>query len=228
MAVVGWILLGLLMLVVLVLILPVGIKIEYLQTWQIRIKLFGLIPIMTLSGDDADKKTDKSETTIIPPSDKEDEEDKPSLKEQFKIFYKQEGVKGVFTLFKALVGIAKGALRRVAHSVVIGRLQLCMTVGGERADQIADRYGQMCSAVYPLVTALSAVIRVRKSQVRVQPDFLSEGTDVRFRMTMYIFPLGVVWAGLVALVKVLGVWSGVTKAVESAPESSANSETKKT
>ena len=228
MAVVGWILLGILALILLVLILPVGIRVEYLQTWQIHIRLFGVIPVMTLSGDDPKNRPETTDVTVTPPpSEKEEKDYKLTMKEQFKLFYKQEGVKGVFTLFKALLGITKGAFRRVAHSLVISRLQLCMTVGGGQADKAAERYGQMCSIVFPLVTALSSEIHMRKPQVRIQPDFLSENVNVRFCMTVYIFPLGIVWAGLVALVKLIGVWSGVTKVAQAASEGSSDPESKK-
>jgi len=233
MAVVGWILLGLLMLIVVILILPVGVSIEYLQTWQIRIKLFGFIPILTLPGDDSESKPEKPQPTVTPPPSekeekKDEEEDKPTLKEQLKGFYKQEGIKGVFSLLKALLDLATGTLRRVAHSMVISKLQLCVDVGGDQADKTAKRYAQMCSIVFPLVTTLSSAICMRKPQVRVQPDFLSESMSVRLRMNIFIFPLGILWAGLVALIKAIGVWMRVTKAAEAAAEKTTDSETNKT
>ena len=226
MAIVGWILLSLLLLIVIILILPIGIRIEYLQTWKIKIKLFGVIPVYSLSGDQP-PKTPKPTPAVQPPPD-DRKKDEPSLKEQFKTFYKEEGIKGVFTLLKALTGIAKSALSRVAHSMMINRLQLYVRVGGEEAHAVAKRYGQLCAALFPTVTLLSSSIRMRKPLVRVDPDFLHDGTDVRVRMTVYILPIGVVWAGLAALIKLIGVWSGVTKTVQNATDNTNTDESQKT
>ncbi len=214
MAVIGWVLLSLLFIILLLLILPHGVTIEYIDTWRLRVLLFGVIPVWSKSGDQ--KKTfseSAEEASTSPPktAEKSSKKDKPSLVEELKNLHKQEGLSGILSLFGSILRIAKDFLGRFAHSITIRDLQLCVRIGCAEADKTAIRYGEICSVLFPLLSALASQVHMRHKIVRVQPDFVEEGIDVRMRMKLLLYPMGILAAAVVAFVKLIGVWLKSTK-----------------
>jgi len=220
-AVIGWILLGVLALLLLVLFTPHGARIEYTDTWRVKVLIFGYIPVFSMSGDDAPKhkkekpvkETEEPKSEEPQPNADEKKEDKPSLIDEIKALYKEEGVKGVLSFFGGLLKIVTGTLCRITRYITIRKLELQMRVGGKTADEIAVQYGRICAALFPTLSALSLAIRFRKTAVHVQPDFLSDGTDVKLRTTIWVWPFGIVWAALCAFVKLILAWIKLPKAV---------------
>lgn len=98
------------------------------------------------------------------------------------------------------------ALSKFVRCVSVRRLSLCVRVGGKEADAVAKTYGQLTSVLYPILTALSQVITVRRKQVHIIPDFLIGQIEVKMRMIVWVFPLGVLAAALTALVKAVLLW----------------------
>lgn len=219
-AVIGWILLGILVLLLLILFTPHGAKIEYTDTWRIKVLVFGYIPVLSMSGDSPPKHKKEKPKEEAPPKPEEapqteetKSKDKPSIVDEIKALYKEEGVKGVLSFFGGLLKIVTGALCRITRFITIRKLELQMRVGGKAADETAVQYGRICAALFPTLSALSQVIRFRETAVHVQPDFLYDGTDVKLRTTIWVWPFGIVWAALCAFVKLIMAWIKLPKAM---------------
>lgn len=229
-SVIGWILLAILILLLLVLFLPIGARILYTETWKVQVLLFGFIPILSFSGDQLPDKPKKEKPPAKPAAasskeetpDNKPSDDKPSVVDEFKAFHKQEGIRGVIAFFKQLLGIVTGAFRRIARFITIRELVLSVRVGGDIADATAVRYGQICAALFPTLSALSYAIRFRRRSVCIRPDFTSDKLEVRLRAVIWVWPFGLVYAALVALAKFIMSWTKVTKA---SSDASANTQT---
>lgn len=205
MAIVGWILLALVGLVVLVLIVPVRVQTAFVGTWQCRVWLFGCIPVFTLKPP-AEKTAGVSAKEEKTAKAASSEKDKPSILQELKALYREEGVSGVLTFFGQLLRIVGKLFRGVARAVKVRRLELCVRVGGEEADDIAVNVGRVNAALYPTLTALSHVLHIRRKNVRVIADFTREDSAVTMRMTVWVWPFLVVGAALGALCRLVVAW----------------------
>lgn len=204
MAIVGWILLSILALILLLLVLPVRIRVEYLGEWNGRIYLFGCIPVFSFPV--KKKPTPAKAPASEQPSAAKEEKPKPSVLDELKALYRQDGVWGVVDFFQQLLAILVRALSKFVRCVTVRRLSLCVRVGGKEADDIAKTYGALTAAFYPTLTALSQVISVRRKQVHIKPDFLIGHIEAKMRMIVWVFPLGAIAAAVTALVKAAVLW----------------------
>lgn len=203
---IGRILLGLLGLIVLVLVIPVRVKLEYIGEWHGRILLFGVIPVFTFPV--PEKPTDKPQDSAPPPEQETalPKEEKPSLLTEFKTLFREEGISGVLHFFGKLIEMLKTTLRSLVRFITVRKLALCVRVGGEEADDTAVRYGQISAALAASLEALSQLVRIKRPQIRVLPDFTAYKTEARLRMIVWIWPFGVIGAGIAALFKFLSLW----------------------
>ncbi len=199
---VGMILLAVLGVIVLAFFVPVRICVEYIEAWAVRVWLFGVIPVWSFSSSD--------ETTPTPrkakPSSKKKTEDKPSVKEELKTLFQEEGVSGVVSFFAKLAHLLKTTLSSLAKYITIRKLALCVRVGGEEADETATLYGKLSASTAAGLAVLSQFIRIRKPCVRVIPDFTMSSSDVRMRMTLWAWPFGIVGVGVVAAWRFMMLW----------------------
>ncbi len=220
MEIVGWILLSLLALILLVLFLPLRVKLEYIDTFRVRVYLFGCIRVFKLDGDQppADKPRKEKPPKELPAEETAAKADKPSLADELKALKKREGLGGVIDFFKQLLSIATGTLRRVISFITVRRLSLCVRVGGGEADEVAKTYGTVSAVLFPLLAALTKVMRFRKKQVLVKPDFLAEAVTVRMRMLLWVWPFGIVGAAIGALFRFIVTWMKAVKASDGASQ----------
>ncbi len=218
MEVVGWTLLGILVgvvaLIVLLLCVPLRVKLEYLETFRVRVYLFGCIRVFSYRADEEKEEEPEEEE----PKTTATKSDKSSFWQELKALKQREGVGGVIAFFKQLLSIATGALKRVAHSITIRRLSLFVRVGGEEADAVANNHGRICAVLFPILGALSGVLRIRRKQVVVQPDFLADKTTARMRMIVWVWPFGILMAAIGAMIKFAMVWAKLSPAPKSSSE----------
>ena len=199
---IGWILLAVLGVIVLAFFITVRIRVEYIREWRVRVWLFGAVPVWTFSSSDRSTPTPKKTGT----SSKTKTKDKPSVKEEIKNLFREEGVGGVMRFFARLTELLKTTLASLASYITIRKLSLCVRVGGEEADQIAALYGKLSASVAAGLTVLSQLVRIRRSCVRVIPDFTASNTDVRLRMGVWVWPFGVVGVLIAAACRFIALW----------------------
>ena len=100
----------------------------------------------------------------------------------------------------------KTTLASLVKYITIRKLALCVRVGGEEADQIATLYGKLSASVAAGLTVLSQLVRIRRPCVRVIPEFTADNVDVRLRMTLWVWPFGVVGVGVAAAWRFMMLW----------------------
>ena len=60
------------------------------------------------------------------------------------------------------------------RGVVVQRFDLTVHIGSGDAADTAITYGEVCSVLYPLVTALESNLRIKRRHWDVRPDFLAQ------------------------------------------------------
>ncbi len=187
-AILGYALLGILALLVLVLVVPVGVRAVYDDTLRVTVRVFGL-PLITL------KPTDRPE--------KPEKEDKPAEKkagplDRLSRSLQEDGVGETVRLVQALARIAGTAVRRVLAAITVDRLRLQLTVASADASVTAQLHGRVCAVLFPALTTVQAVLRIRHREVTVTPDFLAQNGSARAFITAHAIPIRLLWAAFIA------------------------------
>ena len=166
----GWfIFLGVLLLLFLLLLIPVGVCARYDKELRVTLKI-GFIPVTLFPSkpkkEKKKKKKDKTEKEEKPKEEKK--EKKPGL-------VKQKGLSWLIDTIKNAAILTKGILRDFFKHLIIKRLQLSIVFCGENADDTAVKYGYLCLSVYPAVSILVRAGKCRRYGVDIKPDFDAKG-----------------------------------------------------
>ena len=182
-----YILLGLLGLVVLLLLLvlfvPVWARIIYDGELRVKIWMLG-VPITLLpSEDEPSEPSTGKKTTVAKPSKVK------QLRDEVSRSFKEDGVAATLQYLTELAKLAGRSVGRALHCLTVDKLKLELLIADGDVDTTAIRYGQVCSVLYPAFTAIAGVIKVRRRDLRVEPNFLMEksalGADVRLHIWVY-------------------------------------------
>ncbi len=187
-AILGYVLLGILALLILLLMIPVGVRVVYEEQLRVTVRVFGL-PILTV-------KPSKQ-------SPKETAKDKPVTNKKEPLVdlsrsLKEDGVGATVRLIESLARIATTALRRVLCAITVDRLRLQLTVVAVDASATAQLHGRVCAVLFPALTTVQSVLRIRRREVTVAPDFLAQTGSVRAFITAHAMPCRLLWAALCA------------------------------
>ena len=167
-----YILLALLALIAAVMLVPVTGRITYDGTLTARIRVCGVsVPLYP--------RPSKAETA---PAGKQRraKADKPSKWEELKELLKQDDVEGTLHFLSGVARLAGRTVGRLLRSITVTDLHLQMLIAtGDPADT-AQRYGQVCSVLYPTLELIGHKVRVRRRSLRVEPNFLLEQSCARF------------------------------------------------
>lgn len=230
--IIGWVLLGILALIILALFVRVGVQAEYSEkkttaaiTW-----LFLKIPLYPTkkkpkkdketgnpeSGISEDEKESTDETSgensqddefpedEIPEdntaeltSEKQDTktEEKPVKKKKKKesflhILYRTNGIDGILLLLKRILSYTGTFIGNLIRGVVVDEFDLdmaCVKKGDAAATAIY--YGEVCSALFPMLGAIASECRMKKHDINVYPDYLARYSDASFFVKLHITPI---------------------------------------
>lgn len=175
--------LGLLGLLLVLLIVPVYVNVTFHDELRFCVRVFG-IPVFRYTAEDT------SPSKATPPVKKT--ADKPSRVEEAAKRLKADSVGAVLDLVKRLTKLAAGAARRILAAVTVDKLRLQLIITGADAAAAAENTGNVCAALYPAVTALQqTVLRIKRREITVIPDFLGERARTDADMTVHAVPLRV-------------------------------------
>ncbi len=194
-SVIGYILLSLLCLLLLLLILPVYARVCYREELTVTVRVLG-IPVYRYNSAKAPKEKPKKRADK--PAGKPKKK-KNTLLGDLSARLKDDGVRAVVDDVRALSGFVGGACRRVARAVVVDRLRLQLVIASEDAAATAQDTGKVCAVLYPSLTAIQAVIRIRKRAVTVTPDYLGERSRAEADVQMHTLPIRLLGTALWAL-----------------------------
>lgn len=192
-AIIGWFFLGLLALIVLVLVLPVTIKLQFqggeLGVWArvlfVRVRVF--------PGPDKPKKEKKPKKKRARKKDGGEEgEEKKKAKRSFG---------ETWAMIKRLAAAGIEALKPFIRHLRINAVQLVIPVHAEEASDTAMRCGQVQAAVGAVRGWLDGRLKVRFKKIVVIPDFADQYGKELFFACKICFSPGIIFVMLFKFLK---------------------------
>ncbi len=199
--IIGFVLLGLLALVVILLLVPVRFRVRYAE--ELSAVLWVLFVPIRLAPkkeqpDKPKKKTPaKAEKAEKP---KKEKKDVLSLKQHAEEL-KENGVAAAIEWLKEVVQHVLEATDRLLAAITVTNLVARVDIAGEDAAQTALTYGKICGAAYPALGVVESKLKVKKQDVQIAPAFCLEKTRFGFDVRLKISVWRVVVAALILLVQ---------------------------
>ncbi len=225
--IIGFVILGIIALIILALCVKVKIFAEYSEVdTHINLKwLFLTIPIFPMKKTSAENKSDTSQAvddTSVDTNISEEsvsssiaeniasddgvdvndtdntttETDAPAAssknsagKDFLKLFYNSHGIDGILLLVQRLFNCIGTFMGKLMHSLVIEELYIDVMCNKGDAASTAIYYGEVCSALFPMLGALISKYKVRKYDINVYPDFLARHSSASFAVSMHLYPI---------------------------------------
>lgn len=204
----GWVLLGILVLIVLLLAVPVRLRVKYADELAVRLWVL-FVPIKLLPQKEKPekppkKKESKPKQEKKEPAKKEKEKNKKEkdfldLKRHAREL-KQNGVAAAVAWLKEVVALILKTADRLLHSITVTKLVARVDVAGEDAAQTALTYGKLCAGVFPALAVVESKLKVKKQDVVLAPAFCLEETQFAFDVRLKISVWRIVLAALLLLV----------------------------
>ena len=95
-------------------------------------------------------------------------------------------------------------VRRILNAITVDRFHLSLTVAGGDAAETALLHAAACSIVFPALSSVQYVLKIRRREVRIQPDFVNGENQASFDIRLRSCPARILWAGLRFLVAYIG------------------------
>jgi len=188
-------LLGLLLLLIVALSIPVFGRITYDGELAVRIRVLG-IPVTLVPS--AEPKAKKAVASTRKKSKKAQKEQPSKFKEMLSLM-KQDDLAGTLHFLHEAARLAMKTVGRVLRSVTVKQLDLQLIVATDDPATTAQRYGQVCSVLYPSLAGIEHVVRIYHRNLRVEPNFLMEKSAVRFDIRLKVSVWRLLGAGIALL-----------------------------
>lgn len=226
--IIGWVLLGILALILLALCVKVGFRIEYSsENTSVFLRwLFLKFKLYPMKKKDKPEKEEEPAPPEEPPQETEEKkEEKPKEKSNLlKTIYDAEGIDGLISILQQVTGYTKTFFGNLLHGVVIDELYLEVCCTRSDAAATAIYYGEVCSVLFPLLGALAAKCRMKKYDVNVYPDFIARFSDVSFVTVFHFTPIYMIGIVLAYGIKLLfGVLAGLIVKISGAKKQNKSS-----
>ena len=117
---------------------------------------------------------------------------------------KEDGVGAVLAYLKGMVSLMNTLVRRILNAITVDRFHLSLTVAGGDAAETALLHAAACSIVFPALSSMQYVLKIRRREVRIQPDFVNGENQASFDIRLRSCPARILWAGLRFLVAYIG------------------------
>lgn len=95
-----------------------------------------------------------------------------------------------------------GQISKFKEKFRIDKLNLELVIGGGDAAETAITYGQACAVVFPVISLLERIIKIKKKKILVNANFNGDGSIV-FEITASISIGALITAGAANTVKIL-------------------------
>ena len=183
-----YIILGIIALIVILFSIKVSVTAEYADSFSLDVQwLFIKLHIFPQTEEQKAKREAKKAK-----KEEKKEEDKPSepKKNIFKEFYENQGFGATVELIQTAAAQLGGFMGSIYRAFVIENLKLLLKVSsGDDAAQNAIKYGKVCSAVYPSMGFICSNMKVKKYEVNVVPDFISQENKAQFALSLSVRPI---------------------------------------
>lgn len=197
-----YILLAIVALIVLAFSFRLTLQLDYHEIVELEIRyLFFKFKLLPWEKKDKAPKEEQPEEKKEP--EKKKPKEKPAKQNPLKTFWQNEGVDGVIALLKETARIVSGMFRRIFKHVIIDKLFLQMYIGSGDAAKTAIDYGKVCAEIFPALGTICSIMKVRKYDVDISPDFLANQNETELHTVITLRPIFVTNAAVVMLVKLL-------------------------
>lgn len=146
------------------------------------------------------EKKPEEETEIIPEPKEKKKKSKDNI---FLRFYRNNGVGGVLELLSNLKSDLGGMFKQIGRAFLFEQMYIFLQVGAGDSADTALKYGKVCSAAYPAMGFFVANMRVKKSNLQVQPDFLYGSNLAKVHAKISVRPIRLINAFIVVGVKLV-------------------------
>lgn len=211
-----YIILGIIALIVILFSIKVSVTAEYADSFSLDVQwLFINLHIFPQTEEQKAKREakkakkeekKKKKPEKEKPEEEKKEEDKPSepKKNIFKEFYENQGFGATVELIQTAAAQLGGFMGSIYRAFVIENLKLLLKVSsGDDAAQNAIKYGKVCSAVYPSMGFICSNMKVKKYEVNVVPDFISQENKAQFALSLSVRPIKLTNAAVVLAFRLL-------------------------
>jgi len=172
-----YVILGIVALFTALLSVPLVLRVEYTDSIALRLRWLFLTVLRVPAPEDKKPKKKKKEKKEKPKKE-EKKEKKPKEKKDkgpnaLQRFYEYRGIAGFIDLLQRTVEILKKFRHGLWRCFCIRELTLHMVIMGGEPQELVEKYGKVCAAVYPALGWLSSHLRSRPGKVRatINPDF---------------------------------------------------------
>ena len=198
--IIGWIILAIIALIVLVLCIRVRIFAEYSEIdTRVRIQwLFLKIPLFPSEKKGEVKKSNKEKSaktkneSVSQEATPDDAAEAPAAKPKnnlLRILYDAHGIDGLLLIVKRTFSYIGSFFGDLAKALVIDELYLDVRCTKKDAASTAIYYGEVCSALFPMLGAIVSKYKVRKYDINVYPDYLARQSSASFAVSMHLYPI---------------------------------------
>lgn len=149
------------------LLLPIGVKFDFDGQTFFKVKYAGITVY---------KQSPQKEEIAEPPSEEKSAAENTEKENFFLKLKSRLGVTGAIKALFGLVSAVLSKLKKFLRYVSFKVLKINIAVGSDNAAATAIEYGSVCTAVYPAVSIITSVSRVKFKQVDIRSDFNSENT----------------------------------------------------
>lgn len=175
-------LLGLLSLLVILLSVPVYGRLTYDGSLSARLWVLG-IPITLMPRPEPEPKAPAAKSAS---TEEKTKEKKPSKLKELAELLKQDDLGGTLHFIGEIAALAGKTVGRLLRSITVNRLDLQMRIATDDVATTAQRYGQVCSVLYPALALIERWVRIRRRHLRVEPNFLVEDSAARFDIRLQV------------------------------------------
>lgn len=107
----------------------------------------------------------------------EHKEEQKKSKPDIKKLLESEGVNGVAEILNKLAVITDKLGYRISRSIIIPEMLIDIGETGNDAADTAERYGEICSVIFPAAGLICSMCKVRKYAVNIYPDYIARHGD---------------------------------------------------
>ncbi len=138
---------------------------------------------------DEQKATDDSASQADSNSDQSPESTPKQKNNLLKTLYDAHGIDGLLLIVNRTFSYLGTYFGDLSKSLVIDELYVDVRCTKKDAASTAIYYGEVCSALFPMLGALVSKYKVRKYDVNVYPDYLARQSSASFAVSMHLYPI---------------------------------------
>lgn len=106
-----------------------------------------------------------------------------------KTLYEAHGIDGLLLIVKRTFSYIGSFFGDIAKALVIDELYIDVRCTKKDAAATAIYYGEVCSALFPMLGAMVSKYKVRKYDINVYPDYLARQSSASFAVSMHLYPI---------------------------------------